>query len=187
VIVDAEDRIYPFTDRAEDFTTNPRWGVYRVKYLHPHGFLVLERRRQLAYHHPETGEWDALESSSVRITFTELFGVPRNHNIDPLARPRREAYEAYVPEAHRANYLSLSRLPLEDILAIEEDGDLVHEVPVLYVRGHSSLLLVENPTHWALERRRAYGGPQAIKVHPEKRVAFFKDFPALQPDEPAPI
>lgn len=176
LLVDVEDTAYPFIENATDFKNNPRWGIFRVKYLHPYDFLVLERRHQLAYVNPKSDEWDVLETSSIHTTFEMLHGQTHQDKHDPLAWPRRQAYEAYVPEECRAVHIAESTLLLSDILAIEEDGDLLHHLPILYIRAKSETKLVEDEEFYHLEVKRRYGGDKHIKLDPVKRVPFFKDF-----------
>lgn len=184
VIVDAENKMYPFASQVAEFSENPRWGIFRVKYLHPHDFLILEHHRQLAYFNRDTEEWDVLESSSEWVTHLELFDMPSEQKIDPLAWPRRQAYQALVPEVHRANSLTVSKLLLEDILAIEEEGDMVHDTPILYVRAHSPRHLLDPERRSYLEVWRAFGGSEEYKVTPDKRISIFKDFAEPQPALP---
>lgn len=176
LLVDVEDTAYPFIENAKDFKNNPRWGIFRVKYLHPYDFLVLERRRQLAYLDAKSGAWDVLESSNLHITHESLHGHSNRDSYDLLAWPRRQAYEEFVPEESRAVYVTDSALPLSDILAVEEDGDLLHHLPILYIRPVSETKLVPDEDFHLLECEKRFGENSSIRPDDTKRVPFFKDF-----------
>ncbi|MBZ9715655.1 hypothetical protein [Deinococcus multiflagellatus] len=167
----------------EAFQSAPEWGVFKLKYIYPQHYLVLERQRQLAYANFETGEWDVLEESQVTVTRERVFGMPRP-STDPFAEPRQQAWEAFVPSRHHAELITPDIVHLRDLVALAERGDAIHHLPILYIEpaapgeltARGDIQFLETPTG-RLDLRR-------IRADPEKRIPFFKDFQLEEGDTP---
>ena len=172
---DAHDETYPVIDECPDFMTRPRWGIYKVIFLNTRNALILELRRHLGYMNSSTGEWDALPESIPPVRDHTLYGLDEEQ--DALAWQRRVAWRSFVPAEHQAELVVVTRVALDRVLGIDEEGDLFHPLPTLYVEPLPSgqLLDAEDQseflvTHEGTDRHKEY------EALPAKRISFFKDF-----------
>lgn len=174
LVLDAEATDYPYIRHVKDFDQRPQWGIYKVTSLHPQNFLMVELKRQLAYVNPQEGTWDVIEDSDVLVTHARLYGQERAAH-DPLAWPRRKAWEAIVPSQHRAYLITFGNLGLERILAIEENGDAVHDLPIFYVQRNVWGNLVQGPEGGYFEMDNRHISSGKVIPSPESRTSVFQD------------
>jgi len=127
----ADDEAYPLLSEVPDFDRNPRWGIYRVKTLNTRNNLIVEVQRQLAYYDVDTGQWDVLPDPLIPLHEHQLYGRERDGNNGQWEM--REHWHRQVPERQRAELVTLSRIPLERILAVDEEGDQAHPMPIFYI------------------------------------------------------
>jgi len=168
---DAED--YPLLSDIPDFDRNPRWGIYRVKLLNARNKLIFEVRRQLAYYDASTKHWDALPDPLIPMREHHLYG--RKQDSYDGQWKRRQAWEQQVPEVQRAELVTFGVIPLERILAVDEEGDHVHPMPIFYIEPLASGRLIDdsdNRRH--LEQRSQYGRRQEHQAASEHRISFFE-------------
>ncbi|WP_156372628.1 hypothetical protein [Deinococcus sp. Leaf326] len=169
----AGDERYPDIASIPDFDTNPRWAIYRVDCLSMRNNLVLELRRHLAYLDPETGEWDALTH----------FWQRASHDLYGRQQPSDSAYAGYyaewqqlVPAERRADLIAFNIVPLSRVLGIDEEGDIGHPLPILYIESTPNGKILD-PTKeiYSIEHTLFYGHTADYIPSKEKRVKFFEE------------
>jgi len=169
---DAEE--YPVLSDVPEFDRNPRWGIYRVITLNARNNLIFEVKRQLAYYDASTKHWDALPDALIPVRERHLYGRKRDSHDGQWER--RQAWEQQVPEAQRAELVTVNIIPLERILAVDEEGDQAHPMPIFYIEPSASGRLIDDSDNRChLEQRSQYGPRKEHQAVSEHRVPFFKD------------
>lgn len=169
----AGDERYPDTTSIPDFDANPRWAIYRVDCLNMRNNLVLELRRHLAYLDPETDEWDALSHFWQR-TSHDLYG--RQQPFDSAYAGHYTDWQQLVPADRRADLVAFNIVPLSRVLGVDEDGDLGHPLPTLYIEpAQNGKILDLSSEIYSIERTTFYGHASEYRPSKEKRVNFFKE------------
>lgn len=181
---DALDEAYPVVEDCPDFMTRPRWGIYKVICLNTRNALILELRRYLGYVNPETGEWDALPEPIPPVREHQLIGVEAPQ--DPLYLRRYRAWRKFMALEQQAELVIVARVPLERVIGVDEEGDLFHPLPTLFLDALPSGHLYDPKEEMAFlvvhEHRHDHTEYEALL---EKRVPFFKDFKLEEGDAPS--
>lgn len=171
----ADDDRYPDSTSVPDFDTNPPWAIHRVNQLNMRNHLVLELRRHFAFLDPETGEWDALNHSHQTMSHHDLYG--RQRVIDQSYADHYKTWQQLVPETKRAELVVLTVIPLDRVLGVDEDGDIGHPLPTLYLSASpAGMILDPNEERYYLELHSPYGTRREYGAKTEKRTHFFKKF-----------
>ena len=125
-----EDR-YPWTQDVPNWDKEPTWRPYRL-IGHYHAGLIFQ-----------TAEWAAyIGDDRVHFDYAAAYNDARVHN-DPWSPERRHesaqlrseihAFWLTIPQNNRARLMTESRMPYENIIAIDEDGDDHYPAPHIYV------------------------------------------------------
>ncbi|WP_221090914.1 restriction endonuclease [Deinococcus aquaedulcis] len=179
----ADDDRYPDIAAVPDFDVNPPWAIHQVQCLNMRDNLVLELRRHFAYLDSESGEWDALDHSWPTRSHRTLYGQDRT--FDPTYAAYHAAWQQRVPQENQAELVILTILPLSRVLGVDEEGDLGHPLPILYVDATSSGTLLDPlEERLYLEQRPLLGRNTEHEALPEQRIPFFKDFKLEEGETP---
>ncbi|WP_156372714.1 hypothetical protein [Deinococcus sp. Leaf326] len=173
LLLDAECTEYPYVSRVPDFDRVAPWGIFRVSFVHPQHFLVIELKRQLAYAVTDSGAWDVLDQSNIPVTQTDLFEGP-DRIIDSEAGKRYQLWQGNVAHPERAELVTITLLPLERVVGILESGDVVHKLPILYIQADSQGRLISAETKQRLEFT-SWTHQYTLNPDPKKRVPFFQN------------
>lgn len=173
LIRDATDECYPVIEEVENFDAHPRWGIYRVHFLSTRNTLMIETGRYLAFHDQSTGEWDAMREPVPPYHQHSLYG--RDYHDDGHWK-RQQAWSDCVPAEHQAELVVMHGIRLDRILAVDEEGDLVHPLPILYVDPLPSGRLFDADEAVQFLTLAGFGMHKSeFEAAPEKRIAHFKD------------
>ncbi len=107
----------------------------------------------------------------------QLYGRERDGNNGQWEM--REHWHRQVPERQRAELVTLSRIPLERILAVDEEGDQAHPMPIFYIEPLASGRLFDDSERLSqLEYRPRFALKEYHDADPALRISFFNDAPA---------
>jgi hypothetical protein len=134
---DPEEKRYPFAQSIEDFDVFPRWRIYKIHSFAPNGLYF-----SLACH-PAFFDEDTMHFDYVGDVNTATVHRDPWHEVEDTAddfnRKRNVlGYHNAIPENNRAWLYLLGLIEFENIVAIDEIGDVFTEYPHIYVHFRKS-------------------------------------------------
>lgn len=173
---DPMDDRYPQPDKT---SAPARWRVAAFFEHHPNGIMLLTRSHY-AFLHDDGKQWDYIERS-------ERPGL--NIHDDPWASPETTGEDhalqgsihrawSDLPAANRAKLWHYELVYYDEILDIDEKGDIVARMPHLFLDS-----VAPRPERSYIENSTAFAHRDAL-ADPESRIDFFpKEFPAPPREE----
>lgn len=158
--IDAEN--YPFKAKYKDFKEKPQWSVRMATHFHPLG-LMFELRKYYAYIDTEKKEFDVVDSTDL-IVKIKGNGIPEPEEDYDL-KERIEDYWEHLPIKNQGKFVFEGLLHFDDMLIIDEKGDVVYDFPHIFVDGKAF--------KWTWEKIEI--GNTEIDVYTEKykRIKYF--------------
>ena len=136
LVRDPTEAGYPFRDQVEDFDeANPPWLWTQFRYHSNPDTVALIFRQHHAWITPDRKRFDVIETCShVTPGRTVFDNLPkRDEACDRLLR----YFYSEVPEGERAWLMMVGKIPLDDILLVDDLGDGFNDPPHLLVtRDH---------------------------------------------------
>jgi hypothetical protein len=171
---------YPSKDQIKDFDKNPKWMVCYFAGHYPFG-LIFRYREHFAY----------LADDKRRFDYEKRVNLLSDHPEDPWTTFDDEYYALRMKVAHYCRTLSKANegrleidgfIAYDDILAIDERGDVVFEHPHVYVRfsgGTPFSAGIIGTIYTYYPERKAY------RVLLEDQVKFFPEsYPDIEKEPP---
>lgn len=135
LIRDVNDENYPHKKNYKDFKDNPRWQEHIAFGYIPNGLLI-HKRKYYAYIDSQKKEYDFTESVDL---------INRKKEMDLLSddfKKNKERQELiskieyfwnHFPRKNKAKLCVEVSVPFENILIIDEKGDILYDMPHLFV------------------------------------------------------
>jgi hypothetical protein len=163
---DVDDTMYP--QKAETGARDSwRYAIFNWHYT---GGIVCMVRQHFAYLHDDKERWDYVESFNEVLYSAESFYSNEDRELRWKERNRIHVYWNTISKPNRAWLEILWRIPYEEIIAIDGDGDALVPAPHVY-------LSLERASLWDAQIKVDY---QPVLSMPDldKRMNFFpKTFP----------
>lgn len=125
---DSKDTFYPYEEKYDDFDLRPRWLEKPVIEMHPLG-LIFEVARYFAICDLEAKTWDY---TSVINQVRSSFDHAHNQNDHQLTK-RIQTFVESFPRRQHATLVERRIVRFEAIVAIDDEGDAIKEMPHIYV------------------------------------------------------
>lgn len=129
LVRDFKDTHYPWKEEYKDFAKIPRWKEHIVIGYHPLG-LIVEVKRYFAFADFDKKEWDYTKTVDL---------VPRRseqqhrNDQDHDIRKKVEDFYKYLSRRNQAKLVVKGIIFFEDILVIDDKGDILHDYPHIFV------------------------------------------------------
>lgn len=130
LIRDIKDLNYPADEACKDFSKSPPWKKYSVIEQHPLG-LICRSKKFFAYYNKAENRWsytDALNLFSQDNLSEQLALLKAKEKRDLI----HDFYD-YLPFYQKAFYCKNALVRYEDIILVDEEGDLLFDMPHVYV------------------------------------------------------
>jgi hypothetical protein len=137
LVRDPTEAGYPFRDRVEDFNeANPPWLWTAFRYHSNPDTVALIFRRHHAWITPNREQFDVIETCSHVEPHRNGFDTAPQRDDEACDRLWRYFHNE-IPEGERAWLEMVGWIPLDDILLVDDLGDIFNEPPHLLVtRDH---------------------------------------------------
>lgn len=128
---DFQDEYYPWSENYKDFEKKPRWGEHIVKKFHPHGIMI-DVSKRYAY----------IDTEKKVLDFTKVVDqINRKSDIKDFKideelsknRTKVEDFWKYLPRKNQAFLLNEGIVLFEDMLVVDDKGDVVFDMPHIFV------------------------------------------------------
>lgn len=165
---------YPFKKKYKDFDKLPLWKEYRASFYSPLGLWV-QISEHYAYIDPSKREFDYVESMDLLHRESDV----RRYAPEPVdpEKLRIEDYWSHLPRQNQAKMNIYGLVLFNDILAIDDKGDVLFQFPHVYVDYE----IRKGPFYSWLEELKI--GQRVIDPRKEKYKKI-KLFPKELPDPP---
>lgn len=177
---DPTDDRYPHVPETDAQANPPRWMVRRLVQQVPQG-LVIERKSLFAYIDDEEVHWDAVDDyDQARPVYDHAWRDDEPHEELGSRSHRARHFWLELPEGNRANLIHYTLIRFEDILDIDEAGDMCAQFPHIYIERPKLMHRGLGIEHWRFRQRRFH------PVIPGERIKFFPaEFPPSKYEEAA--
>ncbi|MCU7843128.1 MAG: restriction endonuclease [Candidatus Thiodiazotropha sp. (ex Monitilora ramsayi)] len=125
---DTDTDKYPYSGDVADFDEKPLWRVYEFLGHYENGIKILIRTH-FAYIKEDGSSWDADENIKTNKHYEDPWPAKSDRKLEEKARK----FWSQLPEENQATLEVIGLLPYDDILAIDENGDLHFPHPHVYV------------------------------------------------------
>jgi|LakMenE18May11ns_1017448.scaffolds.fasta_scaffold9848867_1 hypothetical protein len=125
---DSKDTFYPYEGEYDDFGSRPRWIEKHVVQMHPLG-LIFEAGRYFAICDLEAKTWDYTDAINQARSSSDHYDNQDEHQL----RQRIQAFVESFPRRQHATLVEHRIVRFEAIVAIDDEGDAVKEMPHIYV------------------------------------------------------
>lgn len=129
LVRDYKDSHYPWRGEYKDFDKRPRWEEHIVIDYHPLG-LIVQTREHFAFADLSKKEWDYTEA--VDLVHRRSEQKHGKYKVDENRR-RVEDFYKYLPKNNQAKFVIRGIIFFEDILVIDDKGDILHDYPHIFV------------------------------------------------------
>jgi hypothetical protein len=129
LIRDVNDENYPWKERYKDFDEKPRWVKHLAFGFHPRGLLI-HIRKFFAYIDINKKVFDFTEKIDIVYRETNL------NEHDPqvfIDRQLVNNFWKYLPRENQAYFVVDGMILYEDMLVIDDKGDIYHNFPHIFL------------------------------------------------------
>ncbi|MHA2314882.1 MAG: hypothetical protein ACXACF_06295 [Candidatus Hermodarchaeia archaeon] len=129
LVRDYKDIHYPWRGEYKDFDKRPRWMEHIVIGYHPLG-LIVKAKEHFAFADLDKKEWDYTKAVDlVHRQGEQKYGKV----IIDETRRRVEDFYKYLPRRNQAKFMIEGIIFFEDILVIDDKGDISNSYPHIFV------------------------------------------------------
>jgi len=128
LVRDYNDTNYPWKAKYKDFDKKPLWGEHIVIDYHPKGLIVLARERY-AFVDLKKKEWDY----SMVVDLVNRQSDREKNQRDHKKGDRVRDFWRHLPRRNQAKLVVRGMIPFEDILVIDNKGDILYQFPHIFV------------------------------------------------------
>jgi len=133
LIRDINDENYPWEDRYADFEINPRWREFGAIEFHPRG-LIFHVHKYYAYIDEEKREFDfTQESDLISRPYENQANMRKREKKDTSSSQNAEDFWKHFRSENRAYFVIDGLLPYEEMLVIDDKGDVLYAIPQIFV------------------------------------------------------
>ncbi len=129
---DYNDTNYPWEGEYKDFDKRPRWGEHVVTSYHPKG-LMIDVRERFAFVDLDKKEWDFTNAIDLVYRQGEMQKQARRGNRDNDKEERVRDFWRHLPRKNQAKLTIKGIILFEDILVIDDKGDILNQLPHVFV------------------------------------------------------
>lgn len=127
LIRDYNDTHYPYKEQYGDFDKNPRWEEHIVVGYHPLGLFV-QTKKYYAFADYDKKEWDCTKA----VDLVVRQGRQQNTDENDKIKEKVGDFYKYMPRDNQAYLSQKGLLFFEDILIVDEHGDVSNSYPHIY-------------------------------------------------------
>lgn len=128
LVRDYSDINYPWKSEYKDFDKNPRWMEHIVTGYHPKGLEVMVRERY-AFVDLEKKQWDYTNAVDLVYRMSEQERSQRDHKKEEKVQD----FWKHFPKSGQAKLIVKGIIPFEDILVVDDKGDIQYQFPHVFV------------------------------------------------------
>lgn len=129
---DVNDNHYPFRNKYPDFKDFPRWGEYEATQYVVQGILVLVHE-YFAYWDERAKTWDYTDAFDFVQQDDKLNDEVDNPNYYPQPDKKVSEFWEGLAYKHQAKLKVVGLLRFEDMLLIDEKGDILYGIPHIFM------------------------------------------------------
>lgn len=186
LIRDSLDTKYPYKNKYKDFAQYPRWQEFSVAEYHPLGVL-LNTRKSFAYVDHIKKEYDVCDAVSLlyRRSDTDEERVEQHG-----AEQKVQDFWEHLPKANQAYFIEEGLLRFDEMLAIDDKGDVLYKFPHIFAEFISGVpfagyrqYLEFNQQQWLLEDYerieffpKTFPDPTVGVLHKDKELKLEQHF-----------
>jgi len=129
LIRDLKDEHYPYKQEYTDFKTRPRWKEYTAHAYFPTG-IWFNVHEYFAYVDFEKKEWDFTKEANV--LFNGSMTDEERESLHEAHEKIKGIWE-FFPKCYQGQFVVDGVVRYEDIVIVDEKGDVLHDLPHIYV------------------------------------------------------
>ena len=178
LIRDPRDEDYPNIGSIEEFVKAPRWRYWQFRGHEPLNHLAFVFHQYLAFVDWEQHEYDLLEDYDADGNQgRKIFGIQNSWGQEQIIGAKWSRFWDQIPEDNRARAYVLRAIHYDQILEIDELGDVYHEGPHLLVEYRSGDPF--EPGAWCILESSEFFMRRSMDAEEARRIKFF---PEVIPD-----
>ncbi len=170
LIRDTKDSEYPYNDKYPDFQKNPRWLSVMAMQFAPNGLWV-QYHEYYAFVDVNKKEWDYSTEVDLLYQPNKLDEEKRDDKYFEQ-RDKVEFFWENFPAKNQAKVVMWGLIPFEDILLIDDKGDIYYDFPHIYTDfkatlgpfSRSTSIIEKGQEHYQVEN----DGFNKISIFPKK-------------------
>lgn len=132
LVRDYDDTNYPWESKYKDFDKNPRWAEHVVIAYHPKGLMV-DVRERYAYVDLDKKVWDFTKAVDLVYRQGEMQKQARMGSRNNDKEERVRDFWRHLPRKNQAKLTIKGVISFEDILVIDDKGDIINQFPHIFV------------------------------------------------------
>lgn len=128
LVRDFNDTNYPWKDKYKDFDKKPRWKEHIVTDYHPKGLMILVKEHY-AFVDLEKKKWDFTKA----VDLVNRQSARERNQQDYKKGDTVRDFWRHLPRCNQAKLVIRGIIFFEDILVIDDKGDILHQFPHIFV------------------------------------------------------
>lgn len=181
LIRDPEAEEYPWPEDPSTFLRAPKWRYYDFKGFLAPDHAIFVTRRMFGWLKTDEGTWDSIDRIDTSYPrYPELTAIP--YPGSPDEELARRFWEVRVPKEEKAFVEELSAIHFDQIIAVDDIGDIHHEPPHLVVdfEGRTTPFRVARTF---IEHSRTFGSDSFPLENVDRKNWFPQPLPEIEAQE----
>lgn len=173
LLKDINDKDYPYIKNKKEFEKKKPWKIYYCL-GHYHDGIILLVRKYYAYFDREKEEYDVIKENNLALSHDDFWNN----------REKIDDYPIYMvwsktPKDNQAYYEMRLHIPYISILEIDEIGDSILKIPILYINHLEPGIFSKGEE--VIAKISSYSYPEIIPLYTLKKLKKIKYYPEKFP------